>query len=196
MRAHDRFANRLIAAEGVDAKRKERYEMQVKHILSQTLTPAKRVAYAVGAVLGLFLAVDFGVLAVTLHITGGYAAWGRAAIAILAALGLLWTVLAGRIAIRGTVNLRDDRRAIARLQWGLSLLIFIVALLAGWLEVRYGSGKWSVFIAVVGLAYLITGALFVIRNHVDQSELRIREKLLEIELGLAELNEKLGTRTS
>jgi len=105
---------------------------------------------------------------------------------------LVWAVLAGRIAVRGTVDLRKDRRAVAGLVWGLSLLIFITALFVSGLELRYGSGRWSLFIAVVGLAHLLIGVLFVTRSLVEQSELRIRAKLLEIELGLTELNDKLG----
>ena len=191
MSHHDTFADRLMAAEHVDAKRKERYEMEMRKILSQTLTPARRTAYAVGAVFGLLVGVDFGVLAVTLHITGAYALFGRAVFAVLAVLTLAWGALAGRIAIRGTVDLTKDRTAVARLVWYFSVLISVVALLVGGLELRYGSGKWSAFTAVIGLAYLIAGALFVIRNLVQQSELRIREKLLEIDLRLADMDEEM-----
>jgi len=196
MKAHDRFADRLIAAEHIDTKRKERYEMGMRQLLNQTLTPAKRIAYAFGAIVGLAFAVNSAVLAATLHITGEYAAWGRAVFGVFAVLGAVWAVLAGRIAIRGTVNLRKDRAAIARLVWGLSLLIFIVALLVGGLGLRYGSGRWSVFTAVIGLAYLISGALFMVRNLVQQSELKICEKLLDIELRVAELDERLGGRSA
>ncbi len=195
MNHHDTFADRLIAAEQMDAKRKERYEMEMRKILTQTLTPARRTAYAVGAILGLLFAVDYGWLAATLHITGEYAVWGRVAFGAFALLALGWTVVAGRIAIRGTLSLTTDRTMTARLLWYLCVLISIVALCVGGLELTYGSGKWAVFTAVIGLAYLIAGALFVIRNLVQQSELRIREKLLEIELRLAELNEELGRRS-
>ena len=192
MSHHDTFAKRLIAAEHVDAKRKERYEMEMQKILSQTLTPAKRIAYAFGAVFGLAVGVNWVVLMVTVDMTGEYETWGRAVFGILGVLGLVWAALAGRIAVRGRVDLRKDRRAVARLVWGLSLLIFITALFVSGLELRYGSGRWSVFILVVGLAHLLIGALFVSRSLVEQSELSIRAKLLEIELELTELNEKLG----
>ena len=186
----DSFADRLIAAEQVNAKRKERYEMQMRQLLSQTLTPARRAGYAIGALIGLFLGVDFAVLAATGHMTGEYAAWGRGVFGVFAAFGLVWGALAGRIAIRGTVDLRSDRTAVTRLVWYLSIFIVVVALFVGGLDLRYGSGKWSVFTALIGIAYLIAGALFVVRNLVQQAELRIREKLLEIELRLTELDEK------
>lgn len=184
-----RFADRLIAAQQVDAKRKERYEMELRQVLHQTLTPAKRVAYAVGAFLGLAFAVDGVAIAAAGHITGEYAAWGRAAFAAFAVFGLVWAFLAGRIALRGTLDLRGDRTAIARLLWCFSVLVFVVVVLAGALNLRYGSGRWPAFAAVIALAYLIAAALFVVRNVVQQAELRIREKLLDIELRVAELDE-------
>ena len=194
MSDHKRFSDRLIAAEQVDEKRKERYAMELRKILNQTLTPARRIAYVVGAVLGLLFAVDFGVLTVTLHITGQYAAWGRAMFGALTALGLGWTIIAGRIAIRGALDRRADLLAITRLLWGYFLLFFFALLFAGWLDLKYGSGKWSVFLGVIGLSYLVTGALIVIRNSVHQSELRVREKLLEIQLRLVEMDEKMERR--
>ncbi|MGD0111431.1 MAG: hypothetical protein ABSD48_06175 [Armatimonadota bacterium] len=187
----DRFADRLIAAEQVDAKRKERYEMEMRQILNQTLTPARRVAYAIGALLGIFVGVDFAILAATTHMTGEYAAWGRAVFGAFAVLGLVWAALAGRIAIRGVIDLRSDRTSVARLVWYNSILICAVALFVSWLNLKYGSGKWSVFTALIGIAYLIAGMLSVVRNLVHQAELRIREKLLEIELRLTDMDEEM-----
>ena len=191
MSDRDRFSDRLIAAEQVDAKRKERYEMAVQQILNRTLTPARRIAYALSAILGLFGAVSFSVQAVTQHMTGEYAMWGRAILGLFAVLFLVFSVFAGRAAIRGTANLRKDVPAIAGIRWGISFLIFVTALFVAGLELKYGSGTWSVFTAIVGLAFLVNGTLILTRNLIQQSELSLREKLLEIELRLAEMNEKL-----
>ena len=42
-----------------------------------------------------------------------------------------------------------------------------------------------------GLVFLVMGAMFLIRHVVELSELKTREKLLEIECRLAELAESL-----
>jgi glycopeptide antibiotics resistance protein len=80
---------------------------------------------------------------------------------------------------------------VARLVWYNSILICAVALFVSWLNLKYGSGKWSVFTALIGIAYLIAGMLSVVRNLVHQAELRIREKLLEIELRLTDMDEEM-----
>ena len=46
-------------------------------------------------------------------------------------------------------------------------------------------------IKLVGLAYLIVAAMFMISALINRSELRTREKLLEIELKLGEIAERL-----
>ncbi len=42
---------------------------------------------------------------------------------------------------------------------------------------------------ICGLVFLVVGAVFLIRHVIEQSELKTREKLLEIEYRLAELAE-------
>ena len=47
------------------------------------------------------------------------------------------------------------------------------------------------FARAIGLAYLLTGTLVLIKHLVHQAELKVREKLLELELRLIEMGEKL-----
>ncbi len=187
-----RFPDRLIGAEQVDAKRKEHYRMEMQRILNRTLTPGRRIWCAFTAAVSLLAAANFGVMAFTQHITGDYALWGRAIYGAFAVLLLALAAVVGRMAMKGTANLRKDLPAIAGLRWGLSFLLSISALLAAWLDARYGSGKWSAFAAAVGVAFIVFGAIHLIRSSVQQSELRTREKMLEIELRLADMADKLG----
>lgn len=192
MPAQERFSERLIAAEQADGERKEHHAMELHRILHQTLTPARRIAYGAAAVLGLFLGADWGWIAIGRRITGEYAAWGHVVFGAFALLALAGAFITGRIAIKGTVDLARDRTIMARLVWYFSALVCLVALLAGGLQLRYGSGKWAVLVAVAGVAYLIAGAMVMIKNLVQQSELRVREQMLKLELRLVELGEKLG----
>jgi len=43
-----------------------------------------------------------------------------------------------------------------------------------------------------GLVFLVMGLAFLMRHFIEQSELKTRERLLEIEYRLAELAERIG----
>jgi hypothetical protein len=194
MSGYDRFSDRLIAAEQVDAKQKERYEMEMQRMLNPALTPARRVLAAIFAVVGLLAAVDFGVTSATARMSGDYAGWGRAVLGVMAALTLALAITLGRMAIRGTVDLRRDISTVTKIRWAISLMVSVVAFVIAWADAHYGTGKASAFYAAMGLAFLGACSVLVIKDRVHQSSLNVRQKLLEIELRLAEMSEKLDNR--
>jgi hypothetical protein len=70
MDQHNDFRDRLLAAEQVDRKRRERYEMEMQLILNPKLNPIRRVACGVVAAVSLLFAANSAHLAITLHIQG------------------------------------------------------------------------------------------------------------------------------
>jgi hypothetical protein len=193
MNNHSDFRDKLVSAQQFTPAYRERYRKGLESMLTRRLTPARRIVCSLLALGGLCAAVNFGVQAATQGSNGEYAAWGRAAFGVMALWGLAWAALLGAMAIRGTVNLRKDRQAIAGLRWFFFVFAGILLMLVGGLQLKYEPGSnGPVFAAVVGLAFLVYGALVVIHNLVQQSELNVREKLLEIELKLAEMSETLA----
>jgi ATP/ADP translocase len=70
--------------------------------------------------------------------------------------------------------------------WGFAVLMVIMFMVMAPLAPDRIVGLW---LSVFGVVLLIIGAVFLIRHGIAQSELRTREKLLEIEYRLAELVE-------
>jgi predicted membrane channel-forming protein YqfA (hemolysin III family) len=70
--------------------------------------------------------------------------------------------------------------------WGLAVLAVIMFSVMSLFVPDRIVGLWMM---IFGLIVLVVGAVFLVRHGIAQSELRTREKLLEIEYRLAELAE-------
>jgi predicted membrane channel-forming protein YqfA (hemolysin III family) len=70
--------------------------------------------------------------------------------------------------------------------WGLAVLVVIMFTVMSLLVPDRIVGLWMM---IFGLVVLVVGAVFLIRHVIEQSELKTREKLLEIEYRIAELAE-------
>lgn len=192
MNRQDDFRDRLIASQQSTPEYRERYRRRLDSMLTRELSPARRVVCGVMAVIAILAGISLGVQTLTMEIRGEYAAWGRMILGLFAAWAIAFGIRLGSIAIRGTMNLRKDRSAIS----GMRLVFFIgtaiVLLLVSGLQLKYEPGSNAAILnAVIGLAFLAMAVFVAIRNLVQQSELNVQEKLLEIELRLAEVNEKL-----
>ena len=110
----------------------------------------------------------------------GGAAWDS----LWGPLGIGWALLGLEVFRRGALDLKFD-----------------TAVANGW---RAGRGMmvtlWMVFapnnivglrMILSGLVFLVTGEMFLIRHIIEQSELKTREKLLEVEYRLAELADRM-----
>jgi uncharacterized membrane protein len=70
--------------------------------------------------------------------------------------------------------------------WVFVVLMVIMFMVMSLLAPDRIVGLWMI---IFGLVVLVVGAVFLIRHGIAQSELRTREKLLEIEYRLTELAE-------
>ena len=180
------FADQLVAAAPPSADARGRYEKEVRAMLDLTLSPRQRGGYLLGAV---FLLALGGFFAAVLASAGGdrnevipyvMAYGGATAVACaLAAVPML------RGFWRGTV-----RRAGAG-GWAAGVGVAYVGLV-GWVLMgmaRVVPEPLRDDTRVFGLVLVIYAAVAWVRHRVTQAELRTAEKLLEIELRLAELAE-------
>lgn len=192
MSVQERFSDRLIAAEKVDAKRKERYEMQLQQLLNPTLSTPRRILCALLALLGLGAGANFAIMVQTTHMSGDYDWVGRAFFVLMAVLFLAFGLINGKMAVKGSANLRRDVPAVARIRWGMSFVVVVVALVLAWCEVKYNAGRGSAFYGAIAVAFAVFGAIHVITDQIRRSGLNTQEKLLEIELRLTEVSDRLA----
>lgn len=180
------FQDKLLALEKPNPTYREKYERQVKAMVEKKLTGWTKLAHIEGLILGLFFFVLFGTLAVI--VPSEFPLWGRAIWVLGAVFGLAIVVFEGWLLKRGTINLKEDEMAMAGLGWAFVVIVgCIVLVFSGSLP----DPLTGIHMLVALLFFLVMAAVFMMRAFVQRSELNTREKLLEIELHLAELAEKL-----
>jgi phosphotransferase system glucose/maltose/N-acetylglucosamine-specific IIC component len=104
-------------------------------------------------------------------------------------VALIITVLRARSALVGSINLRWQPKAMAYTIFYAVLIGFVLIIASGW---RPGLG--SIYLLVVWVFVLVLTVTKVIAVQIQQSELATKEKLLEIELKLAEISGQMAKK--
>ncbi|WP_165074053.1 hypothetical protein [Paludisphaera rhizosphaerae] len=173
--------DRLLKAERITPDLKRRYDLEIQAMIEKKLTKWQRWGWLASAIFGTACAVVFGALAVVGP--GGLPWAGRLGLAGGAVFGLAWAWLGLRVFRRGVLDLKLDTGLAAGLSWCLPIFLTTLFMVAAPDDVR------GLRMILCGLVFLVAGAMFLTRHVVEQSELKTREKLLEIEYRLAELTE-------
>lgn len=185
-----RFIDQLLAADPPSGDARRRYEKEVRAMLEKTLTPRQRVE-RLGAALVMVLsaaAIGSGALVLPPELDAGKylsASLLVTAFALLAIAGILF-----HGSWRGVVNQHMSR------VWAAGVGIVYVGLL-GWLFLlmaRFMPELLRDDVRVFGLVLLVYAAVAWMRHRVAQAESRTAERLLEIELRIAEIGEALAAR--
>jgi MFS family permease len=178
------LGDRLIAVEQPSAHDREKLNQELHAMLTRELTFRRRFVFAIVAVLALAGALLCGFLALTepdLPIVP------RIGLGTGTLFGIGWMVVAARLAWRGTMDARMDSRRIAAMVWIFTVLMMVFFLIVGMSSEDRLLGLTMI---ANGLAFLIGAAVYWLTHRIEQAELAVREKLLRIELRLAELCEK------
>ncbi|MBI1389910.1 MAG: hypothetical protein GC154_15830 [bacterium] len=176
---------RLLEAEPMSAPLREQYEKELQTMLTQTLTPMKRAAYYAASAFTALQFVLFTCVAVM----------APAELPMLARLSFIggalacavWTFYGFRVARRGTMNLKRDPDVLVGIVWGVVVLVTTVSLMLGMGMQDAAQGGRMILSALV---FLVMGGLFMTQRMIERSELKVREKLLELELRVAELDRR------
>jgi len=180
MNEHTDFRDRLISAQHFTPAYRERYRKGLENMLSQRLTTMQRAFVSALVVVGFALAAGLGYAAVT-HTTTPGERYGLAALAVLVAA---ITAIRLMMALTGRVQLRWQPTTIAYIVF-YGVLVFAVGTL---IAVQSWNNAAAVGVVIVALLLAVTK---LVLTHIQQSELNVREKLLELEIKLAEMNEAL-----
>jgi hypothetical protein len=179
---NDNFRERLLAQEQTTPALKERYDEEVRAMLEQRISRRACLGFMV-------MSVVFAVLLAVLAIIPPLAEVPLL-VRIPPAVGVPFCVGFAifflRVLRRGSFDLKSDASFFIGMIWLLVVLTVAMFMVVSLLAQDKFVGLWlSVFSVVI----LVIGAVFLIRHGITRSELRIREKLLEIEYRLAELAE-------
>jgi hypothetical protein len=175
------FRDRLLKMEQASPKLKERYMKEIQAMLEKPLTGIRRWGWLASAGLGLFFLILFGTAAIIAP--AEFPWWGRLGFAAGALFGIGWMVLGIRVFWRGSENLKLDSGAAVGMGWGL--VVFLVTVDFVWAP----HSIVGVRMLLSGLVFLVFAVVGLLQHAIKQSELKTRDKLLEIEYRLAELAE-------
>jgi len=183
--------DQLIESEQFSLNLKEKYEKEVRAMLEIKMSKIFRWSYLVGGILALGLAAFFAYAAMLFKGAMFYKdsqIWGRIIFGLGAIFSLVTAGLMIWVAKTGTFHLKKHPSAIAGLAWVgtiFSTTIFLV------MAARDPDSTKSVFIVVASLAFLICASAGLILTRIGLAELDTRERLLKIELRLAELADEM-----
>ncbi len=178
------FRERLIRCEPVTPAYRQKYEKEMRAMLEKQLTGVRRWVWGLAALMGVGFALLFGTLAVIAP--AEFPLWGRLGFAAGALFGVGWAALGIRVFRRGSIDLKFDTAAYAGMAWGLPVFMVTLFMVAAPEDII------GLRMILCGLVFLVMGVAFLLRHVIELSELKTREKLLEIEYRLAELAERTG----
>lgn len=165
---------RLLELDSIDRAKRECYDAALRELFDRKLSRWDRLRYLVPTIGGLVLAIGLGSVAVSEPASTPMQT--RVLLGGVAALGAFWFVVCGRILLRGSVNLRHDRRVVT-----VAALVFasIQTLLFGW---RSAIDAAALPALVMSLVFVVLAATALIIQRVHESELRTREQFLRARL--------------
>jgi MFS family permease len=178
------FGDRLLAVEPLTIDSRQKLETELRSMFVRELTTTRRTMFAIVAVVALASAGICGWLAATEPTLPIVA---RIGLATGTLFGLAWTAIGARLSLRGTLDLRIDNRRIAAMVWTFTTLMMVFFLIVG---MSSEDRLLGLMMIGNGLAFLISAAVYWLTHRIEQAELNTRERLLQLELRLAEFCEK------
>jgi hypothetical protein len=183
------FVEQLLAADPPTAEARGPYEKEMRTMFEKTLTGNERRGYRYCAVLMGLAALTCGLEALFVWVDHSHeGVQFIAAFLLLTAMALL--VVAGilfRASWKGVLSRRTSNKWAAGAGVAYAGLVGCLLLLMGQsLPEMLGD-----VVRVLGLVLLVYAAVAWMRHRIGQAELRTAEKLLEIELRLAQIGETL-----
>ena len=178
------IGDRLIALEPLPPESQKHLQEELQAMFTRKLGKPGRLFVGFVAIASLAMAVLCGFLAVT---EAKLPVLARIGLGTGTLFGLAWLFVAGRVAWRGTMDLKIDSRRIAIMVWVFTVLMMMFFLAVG---MSAKDRVLGLLLITQGLVFLIGAAVHLITHRIEQAELATREKLLQLELRLAEMSER------
>ena len=181
----DNFRKRLLESEHFNMELREKYNREVHMLLEKKLTAPRKwfmmamIAVMLGqAAFFLYAVIAFSALPFLARVGFG--------VGILFALS--FAVLLFSIVRRGSINIKSDSNWYAGIIWVFLVIMETLFMLIGGSMHDTARG---ISMVLNGLVFLVGGVVFILQNTITQANLKLQEKLLEIELRLAEIKEMM-----
>jgi hypothetical protein len=171
------------------------YQEQVQAMLDTRLSVAKRIGFALLALVGLWTAGGFSAPAFTSRRSMDEEILYRLPMIFSFLLSVAWMALTGWAALRGVVR-RTHRPWIAAttLAMGFVYIVTLMFIFATPIAQEESRAVLGTQYALIGFFLLNTIGLCAILGVLYRGQFRSQEKLLEIQYRLAELAEKVEKR--
>lgn len=177
------FRDKLIESEPINPTFKQKYEREVKAMLEKKLTKIQKIGYTFATLLG----IGFTIIFATVAIIGTELPFlARLGFGFGAIFGLVWAGFTGWILKKGEINLKSHPTAMVGMTWGFTIIMVVIYM---FLAPKAADPTKGIHMLIIGLIFLVQAAAFMISNRIDQAQLKTQEKLLELELRIAELAE-------
>ena len=201
-RSNKTFRDKLLDMEKPDAAQRKKYEKEVHAMLEKKLSAFGRVCFGLLLPIGILFIVYF--VSMFLSVLPGTTPDNFIRITYpFVILGLIlsvaWVILLGYLIVSGRHGLRINLSLIAGIGLAISFILTIVfTLVQEYALVRANPQDWRVKLseqlAVVIFFMLVFIGVYLIIRAFYRLEFKTREKLLEIELHLVELHEKIENK--
>ena len=193
------MSERLLNVEKPSTAQREEYQRQMQDILSKKLSIFGRVGFAVLAIIGLLAALPFAELSFS-NVGPGMEYVVRIVTIPGLVLALAWTVFTGWIAVRGRFNLRTLPPRIAGLGIAFGffsvviyLFVFIVPITMH--DPSDARSILGIQMSLIAFFFVVIVGLCVVLRLLYRIQFQTREKLLEIEYRIADLAEKVESKS-
>jgi hypothetical protein len=157
--------------------------MEVKAMIEKQLKGKEKASHVFDLVLGVVFFVGFGCVAV--FAPSELPLFARAGFVLGALFGAAVAAMEIGIIRKGTINLKTDSIAAAGAAWGFVIIITTLFML--------NADKFPDPTRMLAcmIVFEIAAGLLLLKAHIERSEVKTQEKLLEIEYQIAALTEKL-----
>jgi len=182
------LSEKLIATQPVDDSLRQRYEKEIAKMFEQTLNGPRKISFMASVVICTIMTIAMTFAAVS---TPGLPAGVRLGLGLGALYAAGWLVMSVRILRRGSVNLRKDSKLMSALPWVFTVaLVTLILLMTG----QKPDSVRSVWMLLYGLTFLLMASMFLIQHWISDARLKVEERLLEVQLRIAELAEEIKDR--
>jgi MFS family permease len=179
-----RFSDRLISIEQLKPDSRQQLEKELHAMFIRELTIPRRISFAIVAAVAACSAAVCGFLAVT---EPELPTMARIGLGVGTLFGVAWSIVAVRICWRGALDVKVDSGRIAAMVWVFTVLMMVFFLIVG---MSVEDRSLGIMMIANGLAFLIVAGVCWLTHRIEQAELATRERLLQVELRLAELSEE------